>query len=163
MKFEDVYRVVRLIPQGMVMSYSGVARQCGSPRSARYVGFALHALPANTRVPWWRVINARGRISNQYAPVEQKRRLEAEACNARSRERRAQHEIVHRLEKEIHALETRQTELTSALQKPETYEDSRRTVEINMELGEIVARLRELTPAWETEATKLAEMDARGE
>ena len=78
MKFEDVYRVVRLIPQGMVMSYSGVARQCGSPRSARYVGFALHALPANTRVPWWRVINARGRISNQYAPVEQKRRLEAE-------------------------------------------------------------------------------------
>jgi ATP-binding cassette subfamily F protein 3 len=94
---------------------------------------------------------------------KEQRRLEAEARNARSRERRAQHEIVHRLEKEIHALETRQTELTSELQKPETYEDSRRTVEINMELGEIVARLRELTPAWETEATKLAEMDARGE
>ncbi len=78
MRFEDVYAVVRLIPKGMVMSYSGVARQCGSPRSARYVGFALHALPADSRVPWWRVINAQGRISNQYAPVEQKRRLEAE-------------------------------------------------------------------------------------
>ncbi len=78
MKFQDVYRVVKLIPKGMVMSYSGVARQCGSPRSARYVGFALHALPANTRVPWWRVINARGRISNQYAPDKQRRRLEAE-------------------------------------------------------------------------------------
>ncbi|PJF47402.1 MAG: cysteine methyltransferase [Chloroflexi bacterium] len=62
----------------MVMSYSGVARQCGSPRSARYVGFALHALPAHTRVPWWRVINAQGRISNPYAPDEQRRRLEAE-------------------------------------------------------------------------------------
>lgn len=73
-----MYRVVKLIPKGMVMSYSGVARQCGSPRSARYVGFALHALPADTRVPWWRVINAQGRISNQYAPDEQKRRLEAE-------------------------------------------------------------------------------------
>ncbi len=81
MHFADVYRVVRLIPKGMVMSYSGVARQCGRPRSARYVGFALHALlrsPARDRVPWWRVINAQGRISNLYAPEEQRRRLEAE-------------------------------------------------------------------------------------
>jgi len=81
MRFADVYRVVRLIPRGMVMSYSGVARQCGRPRAARYVGFALHALlrsPARARIPWWRVINAQGRISNQYAPEEQRRRLEAE-------------------------------------------------------------------------------------
>jgi methylated-DNA-protein-cysteine methyltransferase-like protein len=81
MRFADVYRVVRLIPRGMVMSYSGVARQCGRPGAARYVGFALHALlrsPACDRVPWWRVINAQGRISNLYAPEEQKRRLEAE-------------------------------------------------------------------------------------
>lgn len=78
MQFADVYRVVKLIPRGMVMSYGGVARQCGSPRSARYVGFALHALPPHTRVPWWRVINAQGRISNQYAPYEQKVRLEME-------------------------------------------------------------------------------------
>lgn len=78
MQFEEVYRVVKLIPKGMVMSYGGVARQCGSPRSARYVGFALHGLPSHTKVPWWRVVNALGRISNQYAPHEQKQRLEAE-------------------------------------------------------------------------------------
>lgn len=78
MNFEDVYRVVKRIPKGMVMSYGGVARQCGSPRSARYVGFALHALPAGSKVPWWRVINAQGRISNQFAPIEQRRRLEDE-------------------------------------------------------------------------------------
>jgi methylated-DNA-protein-cysteine methyltransferase-like protein len=78
MNFQDVYRVVRLIPAGMVMSYGGVARQCGSPRSARYVGFALHDLPARTTVPWWRVINVQGRISNQYGPEEQRRRLQAE-------------------------------------------------------------------------------------
>ncbi len=78
--FEDVYRVVRLIPKGRVMSYSGVARLCGAPRSARYVGFALHALlHRNPRgVPWWRVVNVHGRISNIYAPLEQQRRLEAE-------------------------------------------------------------------------------------
>ena len=62
----------------MVMSYGGVARQCGNPRSARYVGFALHALPDDSRVPWWRVINSQGRISNQYALLEQRRRLEEE-------------------------------------------------------------------------------------
>lgn len=30
---------------------------------ARQVGYALHALPAHTRVPWHRVINARGEVS----------------------------------------------------------------------------------------------------
>ena len=78
MNFDDVYRVVKRIPKGMVMSYGGVARQCGSPRSARYVGFALHALPAGSNVPWWRVINSQGRISNQFASIEQRRRLEEE-------------------------------------------------------------------------------------
>lgn len=78
MTFDDVYQVVKLIPKGMVMSYGGVARQCGSPRSARYVGFALHDLPSGTKVPWWRVINSFGRISNQFSPLEQRDLLEAE-------------------------------------------------------------------------------------
>ncbi len=78
MTFDDVYQVVKLIPRGMVMSYGGVARQCGSPRSARYVGFALHDLPSGTKVPWWRVINSLGRISNQFSPLEQRDLLEAE-------------------------------------------------------------------------------------
>lgn len=78
MTFDDVYQVVKLIPRGMVMSYGGVARQCGSPRSARYVGFALHDLPSGTKVPWWRVINSLGRISNQFSPLEQRDLMEAE-------------------------------------------------------------------------------------
>ncbi len=78
--FEEVYRVVRLIPKGRVLSYSGVARQCGYPRAARQVGYALHRLPErlHNAVPWWRVVNAAGRISNQYAPLEQGKRLRAE-------------------------------------------------------------------------------------
>ena len=61
--YEEVYAVVRLIPRGMVMSYGGVARQCGRPGRARAVGYALHAAPPKTRIPWWRVINALGRLS----------------------------------------------------------------------------------------------------
>ncbi|MDW8394700.1 MAG: MGMT family protein [Anaerolineae bacterium] len=73
-----MYEVVRLIPRGKVMSYGGVARLCGSPHSARYVGFALHALLPDSDIPWWRVVNAWGRISNTYLPEEQRQRLEAE-------------------------------------------------------------------------------------
>lgn len=78
--FKEIYRVVKLIPKGRVMSYGGVARQCGHPRAARQVGYALHALPERLgrSVPWWRVVNAVGRISNHYAPLEQRDRLRAE-------------------------------------------------------------------------------------
>jgi methylated-DNA-protein-cysteine methyltransferase-like protein len=80
LSFETVYRVVRLIPKGRIMSYSGVARQCGYPRAARQVGYALAALPEalSAIVPWWRVVNAAGRISNAYHPERQAQLLRAE-------------------------------------------------------------------------------------
>ena len=43
---EKVYAVVAQIPVGKVASYGTVARLIGSPRSARYVGFALRNNPA---------------------------------------------------------------------------------------------------------------------
>ena len=41
--FERVYEVVEQIPEGMVATYGQVALLAGRPRSARYVGYALHA------------------------------------------------------------------------------------------------------------------------
>ena len=35
----------------------------GLPRQARFVGYALHALPTDSDVPWHRVVNAQGAIS----------------------------------------------------------------------------------------------------
>jgi methylated-DNA-protein-cysteine methyltransferase-like protein len=61
--YKQVYDVVRLIPKGRVMSYGGVARQCGQPGRARAVGYALHSLPDPEHTPWWRVVNSFGRIS----------------------------------------------------------------------------------------------------
>lgn len=58
-----VYDMVRAIPQGRVASYGGVAALIGRPRAARGVGWALAALPANTDVPWWRVVNRNGEIT----------------------------------------------------------------------------------------------------
>lgn len=61
--YRRIYRVVRRIPAGRVTTYGGVARLAGQPGAARTVGWALSALPADSDIPWWRVINAAGRIS----------------------------------------------------------------------------------------------------
>jgi ATP-binding cassette subfamily F protein 3 len=90
---------------------------------------------------------------------KEQKRLEAEQRQVRSRERKAQQEKVDSLEKEIHELETKHVELVNELERPETYEKAGRAVELNRELTGIQDRLAELTPAWETEATRLAELD----
>ncbi len=45
------------------MTYGQIAAIISTPRAARVVGFALRALPANTNIPWQRVINSQGIIS----------------------------------------------------------------------------------------------------
>ncbi len=113
--YEQVYAVTRLIPKGMVMSYGGVARQLGRPGLARTVGYALHNLPANTDVPWWRVVNTHGRISNSYSPETQAERLRAEGVavdkNLRLNMRRhdAERIVYHKLHRRMHAQRRRRS------------------------------------------------------
>lgn len=80
--YEQIYAVVSQIPYGKVSSYGRIARRVGLPGQARLVGYALHALRTsptpNRAVPWWRVINARGYISNAYEAMLQREYLEAE-------------------------------------------------------------------------------------
>jgi len=61
--FEEVYRVVSMIPPGRVATYGQIASDLGNPRAARTVGWALSSLPRGMDVPWHRVINSQGRIS----------------------------------------------------------------------------------------------------
>ncbi len=58
-----ILAVVRRIPRGRVATYGQVAFLAGLPRHARLVGYALHALPDHSSVPWHRVVNAQGRTS----------------------------------------------------------------------------------------------------
>jgi methylated-DNA-protein-cysteine methyltransferase-like protein len=62
-KYRRIYDVVVEIPNGRVATYGQVAVLAELPRQARLVGYALHALPADSRVPWHRVVNAKGEIS----------------------------------------------------------------------------------------------------
>jgi len=78
-----VYRLVRKVPRGKVVTYGQVAAILGHPRAARAVGQALRMLPPSLLkvVPWQRVINASGRISSRgdvYRPDLQREMLEAE-------------------------------------------------------------------------------------
>jgi methylated-DNA-protein-cysteine methyltransferase related protein len=77
-----ILSVVRRIPPGRVLTYGDVAALAELPRHARLVGYALHALPAHTAVPWHRVVNHRGGISTGRAwpggELAQRHRLEAE-------------------------------------------------------------------------------------
>jgi len=63
--YQSIYAVVRRIPRGRVASYGQVAAVAGFSNAARQVGYALHALPAGSAVPWHRVLNAQGFISLQ--------------------------------------------------------------------------------------------------
>lgn len=79
--FDEVYRVVSMIPPGEVATYGQIASYLGNPRGARTVGWALSSLPAGMDVPWHRVINAQGRISgrpDRRRATEQRAMLEEE-------------------------------------------------------------------------------------
>ena len=59
---------------GDVMSYGDVAAEAGYPGAARAVGGVLRRID---RLPWWRVVNASGRIVSGQ-PDEQRALLRAE-------------------------------------------------------------------------------------
>ena len=63
-----IYAAVRRIPRGRVATYGQVARLAGLPGRARQVGYAMHALPAGTTVPWHRVVNVAGKVSRRRLP-----------------------------------------------------------------------------------------------
>jgi len=75
--FQQVYRLVKQVPRGKVVTYGQIAKALGS-RDARKVGWALHANKEENQVPCHRVVNRNGRLAPNFAfdgPEEQRRRL----------------------------------------------------------------------------------------
>ena len=67
-RYARIYAVVRRVPRGRVATYGQVAALAGLGGHARQVGYALHALAADSTLPWQRVVNARGEISPRRMP-----------------------------------------------------------------------------------------------
>lgn len=59
--YQTIYRIVRRIPEGRVMTYGQIGKMVGC--TARTVGFSMAALHGASDVPWQRVINSQGKVS----------------------------------------------------------------------------------------------------
>jgi methylated-DNA-protein-cysteine methyltransferase-like protein len=79
---ERVFRIVRSIPRGRVMTYGQIAEILGEGYTPRTVGFVMHS--SNDKTPWHRVINAQGGCSTRGVVLphdKQQRMLEAEGVS----------------------------------------------------------------------------------
>jgi methylated-DNA-protein-cysteine methyltransferase-like protein len=80
--YARIYAVVRRIPRGKVATYGQVASLAGLPHAPRVAGYALHALPDGSPIPWHRVVAAGGRLSlgrlSPHGAITQRLRLEKE-------------------------------------------------------------------------------------
>jgi methylated-DNA-protein-cysteine methyltransferase-like protein len=83
--YERIYEIVRQVPAGRVATYGQIAALAGLGGHARLVGYALSALHDDESVPWHRVINARGEVSDRsdrYFEAIQRELLEREGVVA---------------------------------------------------------------------------------
>lgn len=91
----QVWEIVKRIPRGMVSTYGRIAAMIPPPNNmdpkayktfgARWVGGAMAKCPDD--VPWWRVINAQGKISARPNAGFQRELLEAEGVIFNEREK----------------------------------------------------------------------------
>ena len=87
--YSQIYDMVIKIPPGKVASYGQIAQMVGGC-SARMVGYAMAALKSGNEldVPWQRVINARGQISQKgMGHYEQRLLLEEEGVEFDEKDR----------------------------------------------------------------------------
>jgi methylated-DNA-protein-cysteine methyltransferase related protein len=64
--FENVFDVVRLIPEGRVTSYGAIAKYLGTPKSSRMVGWAMNASHKYSDIPAHRVVNRNGLLTGKF-------------------------------------------------------------------------------------------------
>ena len=74
MSWDLVYRLVKLIPRGRVLTYGSLARALRLRGGARAAGRAMAATSSGKGVPWHRVVGERGKllIREPYASVQRK-------------------------------------------------------------------------------------------
>lgn len=74
---QAVFAWLMAVPTGRVTTYGQLAALAGYPRHARFVGRLMANLPANSALPWWRVVRSDGAFAGEQVPL-QKERLRAE-------------------------------------------------------------------------------------
>lgn len=74
--YNEIYDIVREIPQGQVVTYGQLAKLARKPQGSRMVGQALCNVPSEFNLPCHRVVNSQGRVAPHWP--EQRELLEKE-------------------------------------------------------------------------------------
>src|ERR1700731_4030993 len=74
MSWDIVYRLVKQIPRGRVLSYGALAKALRLSGAAARAGRAMAATPTGKGIPWHRVVGERGKIliREPYASLQRK-------------------------------------------------------------------------------------------
>lgn len=64
---EQVYKLLKEIPYGKVVTYGDIAIALGNKKLARVVGNILHQNKDGLMYPCYKVVNAKGELSSRYA------------------------------------------------------------------------------------------------
>ncbi len=93
--YQQVWEIVRQIPIGKVATYGQIAKMIPPPNGVeieayaafapRWVGGAMAACPDD--VPWQRVINSQGKVSERAGAEKQRQLLEQEGVEFDAKER----------------------------------------------------------------------------
>ena len=84
--YQKVYKIVRTIPQGKVLTYKEVAKLAGSPKASRAVGNALNQNPDIRNIPCHRVVKSDGGVGGyRHGPAKKTALLKKEGVLIRNR------------------------------------------------------------------------------
>jgi ATP-binding cassette subfamily F protein 3 len=153
----DVYFIRALaqnvlhVHSGRLTNYAGnydyylEKSKASNERAALTAGFT-DARPVQTAAP------------KPVAPNKEKAKDDKGGGNRSSEAKKLRVEV-GQLEQRVSELETKQAELTAALEAPETYNEPGKAQHLNRELSSMVNLLQSATEAWEKAAGRLAELE----
>jgi ATP-binding cassette, subfamily F, member 3 len=151
----DVY-FIRALAQTVLHVHSGRL----TPYAGNYDYFLEKSKATNARAALTAGLGDRKPLQNaspSSAPAAQRKPDEAKKANpAAVKKLRIE---VGRLEETVSKLESKQNELTAALEAPETYSEPGKAQHLNRELSVVVDELGAATTAWEKAAAELAELE----
>lgn len=81
---DKVFTYLLTVPKGKVTTYGEIARHIGNKNLARAVGNILHNNPDGERFPCYRVVNSKGKLSQNFAfggIFAQRKKLESDGID----------------------------------------------------------------------------------
>lgn len=73
--WDKVYKLVKRIPRGRVVTYGQLAQMLHLPGGARTAGYAIAGCPSGQGIPWHRVVGAGGKLLPREPYGSKQRRL----------------------------------------------------------------------------------------